>query len=817
MRIRNLLNQRVLHLFSPLVLLSLAPATHAQCQLDKLIASDGGPFARLGKASSLSGDRILLGSDVEAAYVFSRIGNHFQEEDKLEASGGTSGANFGGAVGLSDDWAVIGDSSDTTNGANSGAAYVFKRQGGTWVQFQKLTAPDSAAADFFGYSVAITGANTIVVGAINADGTGNRIGAAYAYARAGNNWNFQDKIEPSFSDAIFFGFSVSLDGNAAIIGSPDDDNGLQVRGAAYVFVRQGVNWVEQARLVRNGPSMGLDGYGTNVALSGDVIVIARENPGRTYVLERSGPNWADGAIIPVPAGTAISISGHRVMVGHNADDTMGNNAGVAILWERNAPFNWSETLRFFAQDPAPNDRFGTTVTLAGDAAVITAPFHDIAGNDAGAAYIFSSVAVPVSDCNSNGIADDCELLTGMGQDCNSNGIVDDCDISSGFSTDANENGVPDECEALGGNYCSANDNSSGMSGEILAFGSLDVFRNDLDLLARDLPQNQFGYYLMSQTQGFLPLFGGSQGNLCLAFPIVRFSQNILFSGPAGRMVFAPDFANLPNMATFLPGDSWNFQCWFRDVNPGLTSNTTDGVQVTFSGEIGPVIEFDQTAQAIDEVTAQFEVPILVSDPSAFDIVIPWSLGGTATDQIDWRVEETNPFIISPGAETASMTVTIFGDGVCELDETAIITLGAPTGATLGADSEHTITIRGAHLETEPNDTVGQANFVGNVEPGSMCDIFGNVNLQGSIDEIDVFRVDGNSPATLDYTLTPSAATADVVLSLTDEFGVALQGHNSGGAGQPESGSYAIGAGEIVLFHVFTSGTSTDYELVINGS
>lgn len=134
---------------------------------------------------------------------------------------------------------------------------------------------------------------------------------------------------------------------------------------------------------------------------------------------------------------------------------------------------------------------------------------------------------------------------------------------------------------LGTIYCSANLNSSGAAGSIAAFGSTVLAENDLNLHAVGLPSGKFGYFLMSQSQGFIPLFAGSQGNFCLGSPVIRFAAYAQASSPQGTMFFGPDLTNLPQSVTIQSGDTWNFQLWFRDNNPTSTSNTTDGVSVNF--------------------------------------------------------------------------------------------------------------------------------------------------------------------------------------------------------------------------------------------
>ena len=135
-----------------------------------------------------------------------------------------------------------------------------------------------------------------------------------------------------------------------------------------------------------------------------------------------------------------------------------------------------------------------------------------------------------------------------------------------------------EFSGVGANYCGANTNSSGLPGAICATGSTLVADNDLTLVAANLPTNQFGYFLNSQTQRFVPFAGGSQGNLCIGSPLIRFSANVLNSGVDGTMAFALDLTQLPQGVMVLAGQTWNFQCWFRDM--GSSSNASGGLALT---------------------------------------------------------------------------------------------------------------------------------------------------------------------------------------------------------------------------------------------
>ncbi len=192
------------------------------------------------------------------------------------------------------------------------------------------------------------------------------------------------------------------------------------------------------------------------------------------------------------------------------------------------------------------------------------------------------------DCNGNGTPDDCETFT----DCNGNGIPDECEpdcdgdgIPDDCELDVDGNGIPDECESVGVTYCDpAVVNSSGASAEIAALGSDVVADLDLRLAASQLPTNEFGYFLVSDSQGFVVGPGGSQGNLCLGGVIGRYALLIQNSGPDGHFFIDVDLTYLPPplKVPVQPGEIWNFQAWFRDHNPGSTSNFTDAVAVTFN-------------------------------------------------------------------------------------------------------------------------------------------------------------------------------------------------------------------------------------------
>ena len=138
---------------------------------------------------------------------------------------------------------------------------------------------------------------------------------------------------------------------------------------------------------------------------------------------------------------------------------------------------------------------------------------------------------------------------------------------------------------IGTSYCGpANLNSSGQAAIITAFGSTDASANNVRLDAAQMATNQFGYFINSMTQGFTQP-PGSQGNLCVGGAIGRHTTAVMSTGAAGEFSLQLDLTDIPTPGgpvSINAGESWYWQAWFRDANPGNTSNFTDGVCITFN-------------------------------------------------------------------------------------------------------------------------------------------------------------------------------------------------------------------------------------------
>ena len=160
-----------------------------------------------------------------------------QELAKLLASDAAMDDLFGFSVSFSGDTALIGAMYDShAGGTSAGSAYIFVRSAGVWTQQAKLTASDAAASDYFGISVSVSG-DTAVIGASGDDDADASSGSAYVFVRSGGVWTQQAKLAASDAAASdYFGHSVSVSGDTAVIGAYYDDHAGGIgAGSAYVF------------------------------------------------------------------------------------------------------------------------------------------------------------------------------------------------------------------------------------------------------------------------------------------------------------------------------------------------------------------------------------------------------------------------------------------------------------------------------------------------------------------------------------------------------------------------------------------------------
>jgi hypothetical protein len=237
--------------------------------------------------------------DTEAVYPL-RINTRLSQPE-LRASDGAAGDAFGFSLAVSGDTVVVGARFDEDSGNFAGSASVFVRSGTTWTEQAKLVASDEAAYDFFGYSVAI-GLDTAVIGAFGNDDRGIDCGSAYVFLRDGNTWREEAKLVASDGQAgDNFGLSVAVNLDTVVAGAVGDNDSGEGSGSAYVFVRSGTTWTEQAKL-RAGDGKAGDNFGSSLTLTADAVVVGAPgnkdsslDPGSEYVFVRNGTTWTEQA------------------------------------------------------------------------------------------------------------------------------------------------------------------------------------------------------------------------------------------------------------------------------------------------------------------------------------------------------------------------------------------------------------------------------------------------------------------------------------------------------------------------------------------
>ncbi len=597
-----------------------------------------GPGDQFGFSIAASGDTVVVGAPREdsnatgvnsnpinnsatfagAAYVFVRAGPTWIQEAYLKASNTGSFDEFGGSVAVSGDIIVVGavseDSSSTgVDGAQSddsafrsGAAYVFARSGSTWTQEAYLKASNTDAQDEFGFAVAASG-DTVVVGArwedsgasgIDGDQLNNAVGqsgAAYVFVRSGSTWSQEAYVKPSNPDlSDSFGSSVAVSGDTMLIGAPlersnatgvnggQSDNSGFGSGAAYVFTRSGSTWTQEAYLKASNTDPG-DLFGNSVALSVDTAVVGAP-------MESSGATGVDGD-----------------QLSNTAD-----SAGAAYVFARSGS-TWSQQAYLKASNTGDDDGFGGSVAAFGDTVVVGARGEDSnatsgAGNQsnnsasaAGAAYGFARSGsswsqefyLKASNASEDdlfghavGAAAGTIVVGAFGEDSSATGVNGDQANDSALSSGAIYCFLRDE--GVGTPYCMAAVNSSGSAGLLEGNGSVSVAANDLTLVATNIPVDSFGLFLTSTVQGFVSNPGGSDGNLCLGGSIGRYvgPNQVKQAGETGSISLLIDLTSTPQptgTVSISPGETWNFQGWYRDVNmTGPTSNLTNGLEVSFT-------------------------------------------------------------------------------------------------------------------------------------------------------------------------------------------------------------------------------------------
>jgi len=384
--------------------------------MTRTAASDASPGSAL--RSFFSTRVIVLTSALYAAFAFPHpidAAAQVTQDAKLVASDGNLADRFGYAIAIDDSVAVVGaERADTSAFHDTGAAYVYRFDGTSYVEEAKLAASDSVPGGQFGFSVAIDGATALVGARSSVD----IVGAAYVFRYDGASWVEEARlVAPDEDQEDLFGSAVAIDGPIALVGAPGDEDGFSVnRGSVYVFRFDGTSWNEEAKLTpSNGRSGAFFGYG--VALDGTTAVVGSSDE-ESYVFTYNGTSWVEEAILFASdnllldigfSQRTVAIDGTTLLFGAPRDDENGAESGSAYVFEHDGT-TWVETAKLTASDGSAGDLFGVRVALNGDTAVIGASKGDGNATDSGSAYVFrfdgSTWVERAERFGSDGAADD---------------------------------------------------------------------------------------------------------------------------------------------------------------------------------------------------------------------------------------------------------------------------------------------------------------------------------------------------------------------------------------------------------------------------
>ena len=307
---------------------------------------------------------------------------------------------FGRAVSISGDYAIIGAYHDDDHGLKSGSAYIYHFDGVSWNQVQKIVPADVGLDDRFGTSVSISG-DVAIIGCVYDSDLGSRSGSAYIYRNSTAGWVLESKITAS-DGAIDdrFGRSVSIQGDAAVVGAIwDDDNGID-SGSAYVFRFDGTTWNQEAKIIASDGAT-LDKFGWSVSMSQDELIVGAKwndalglDSGAAYIYRYDGTTWAQEAkLIPSDGaadshfGYSISLDGDVAVIGTTWDGELGLKAGAAYVFRFDGS-TWGQETKLLGDDEAANDRFGFSVSVDSDRILVGSYAHMDNGLDAGSAYVY---------------------------------------------------------------------------------------------------------------------------------------------------------------------------------------------------------------------------------------------------------------------------------------------------------------------------------------------------------------------------------------------------------------------------------------------
>ena len=382
------------------------------CQLQKILASDGAAKDHFSQRVAIDDDTFIIGvnhddngEDEGSAYVYTYNDEYIiTNEQKIMASDGQPEDGFGSSVDIDGDVAIVGARWDDDQGEESGSAYIFRKNGSTWIEEQKLLPSEGQAQDYFGFDVAIDD-NVAVISAWCDDDTAEDAGAAYVFRYNGVEWIEEQKLLASDgAEDDIFGFCLDINDETIVIGAAWHDDGQPNAGSAYVFRFDGTQWVEEQKLLASDGEEN-DFFGWSIALSSNRVLVGASydddlgsKSGSAYVFSYEGDQWSEeqkllaiDGVTDDRFGVSVALDEDTAIVGMSNDDDNGGSSGSAYVFRYDGT-TWIQDAKLLPLDGAELDRFGGSVGISNDIALVGSYGDDDNGEDAGSAYLFGSTS-----------------------------------------------------------------------------------------------------------------------------------------------------------------------------------------------------------------------------------------------------------------------------------------------------------------------------------------------------------------------------------------------------------------------------------------
>lgn len=492
------------------------------CAAGEIHASDASGHSYFGAGIAVSGDRVLVGAqldderdvDAGAAYVLELVNGALVEVQKLLPPSPGYGQRFGRAVAIDGHRALVG-SENHQKAFGAGAGLLYERTAGGWVLADTLFAAQPEHGADLGASVALEGDRAV----LGAPGNSLDVGKVLVFERTAGGWVEVDQLHPAGPETVRgFGTSVEVSGDRILVGAVHSGGGM----AAYVFDRGPAGWSQTARLVGTGAEQA-NGYDHGIALDGDraVVAVPYESPGRAFVFELAGGTWVQTKVLfgsgdPLHEfGSAVDVRGDRIAVGGVDLSSFGIAEEYVEVFRANGA-DWVTEALVPRETNASITGFGRDVALWRDSILVGSPADAAPDYDAGGVHVFN---------------------------------------------------LPRRVRSI----CAASPNSTG-SPAALTIGC-GASPTELALAAGPVPHT-LGLFLVASASSPVPAWDGV---LCVAGAVHR---TPVVASAGGALRHDLDLED-PAMALRMePGSTWFVQAWFRDVAAGGTgANFSDGVRV----------------------------------------------------------------------------------------------------------------------------------------------------------------------------------------------------------------------------------------------